>query len=276
MAKAVVSLLLSLALVEASNPFSSNVVALTPKNFKQVLDSPHAWFVNVCRATWGYCSRLTPEWEKLAGKMKNSVKIAYWDTEQQARMPSIIGEIKGTPTIKFITPNNKKNKRGKFNKKIVRDYNGERKYKDMMTHAENSMPSFTERINGQKDLDKFNKKAAEYGLPRVLMFSKATSHIIKHMSTEFRRRVLIAEVRGTSNNKNIVKEYGITDFPKVIALSESGEVIELKKKPTFNRMKLFLQDHTLAEPVFGTLASRTAKPEKGDEDELPEQEKEEL
>jgi len=51
MAKAVVSLLLSLALVEASNPFSSNVVALTPKNFKQVLDSPHAWFVNVCRAT---------------------------------------------------------------------------------------------------------------------------------------------------------------------------------------------------------------------------------
>ena len=33
----------------ASNPFSSNVVALNPRNFKQLVDSPHVWFVNVCR-----------------------------------------------------------------------------------------------------------------------------------------------------------------------------------------------------------------------------------
>ena len=36
--------------VEAGNPYSSNVIALTPQNWKQeVLDSPHAVFVNVCR-----------------------------------------------------------------------------------------------------------------------------------------------------------------------------------------------------------------------------------
>jgi len=189
-------------------------------------------------------------------------------------MPSIIGEIKGTPTIKFITPNNKKNKKGKFNKKIVRDYNGERKYKDMVAYAETTMPHFTERVNGQKDLDKFTQKAAQYGLPRVLMFSKSPSHIIKHMSTEFRRRVLIAEIRGTSNNKAILKQYGVTDFPKVIVLSETGEAIEMKKKPTFNRMNFFLQEHSLAEPVYGTLASRQAKEE--EEEGLPEQEKQEL
>ena len=34
----------------ASNPFSSNVVALTPKNWKELEKSPHAWFVNICRA----------------------------------------------------------------------------------------------------------------------------------------------------------------------------------------------------------------------------------
>lgn len=35
----------------ASNPYSSNVVALTAKNWKaEVLDSPHAVFVNICRA----------------------------------------------------------------------------------------------------------------------------------------------------------------------------------------------------------------------------------
>jgi hypothetical protein len=36
----------------ASNPFSANVIALTPKNFNSVVrDSPHGVFVNVCRAT---------------------------------------------------------------------------------------------------------------------------------------------------------------------------------------------------------------------------------
>lgn len=47
------TLLLGSALVlavQASNPFSSNVVALTAKNWKEeVEDSPHAVFVNICR-----------------------------------------------------------------------------------------------------------------------------------------------------------------------------------------------------------------------------------
>lgn len=35
----------------ASNPYSSNVVALTSKNWREeVEDSPHAVFVNICRA----------------------------------------------------------------------------------------------------------------------------------------------------------------------------------------------------------------------------------
>jgi len=37
--------------VTASNPFSSNVVALDSKNWRhEVLESPHAVFVNVCRS----------------------------------------------------------------------------------------------------------------------------------------------------------------------------------------------------------------------------------
>ena len=35
--------------VSASNPYTSNVIALTPRNFKQLKNSPHVWFVNVCR-----------------------------------------------------------------------------------------------------------------------------------------------------------------------------------------------------------------------------------
>ena len=38
------------AVVHAQNPFSSNVVELTPQNWKSVVvDSPHAVFVNICR-----------------------------------------------------------------------------------------------------------------------------------------------------------------------------------------------------------------------------------
>ena len=59
------SLLLILSLqfgaVESANPFSSNVVALTPKNWKEeVLDSPYGVFVNICRSGWGYCQLLQP------------------------------------------------------------------------------------------------------------------------------------------------------------------------------------------------------------------------
>lgn len=39
-----------LSLVSASNPFSSNVVALTSQNWNdEVLNSPHAVLVNICR-----------------------------------------------------------------------------------------------------------------------------------------------------------------------------------------------------------------------------------
>lgn len=47
---AALRLSLVLALAAASNPFSSNVVNLSHRNWKsQVLDSPHVWIVNVCR-----------------------------------------------------------------------------------------------------------------------------------------------------------------------------------------------------------------------------------
>lgn len=40
--------------------------------------------------------------------MKGTAKIAYWDTEQGANPPRLIGQIKGTPTIKLFYPKAKK------------------------------------------------------------------------------------------------------------------------------------------------------------------------
>ena len=79
------------------------------------------------RSGWGYCQLLHPEWEELATKVKGLVKIAYWDTEKSGAAPSILGEIRGTPTIKLLRPKRK----AKTNRqKDVVDYNMDRKADD--------------------------------------------------------------------------------------------------------------------------------------------------
>ncbi len=80
------------------------------------------------RSGWGYCQLLNPEWEELASKVKGFVKIAYWDTEKNSGpAPFVLGEIRGTPTIKLLRPKRK----AKTNKqKDVVDYNMERKAAD--------------------------------------------------------------------------------------------------------------------------------------------------
>ena len=71
-----------LSVVNASNPFSSNVAKLTSANFKEeVLDSPHNVFVNLCCQGWGYCQQLNPKWEKLTKAVKGTVKVTYWGTK---------------------------------------------------------------------------------------------------------------------------------------------------------------------------------------------------
>ena len=58
---------------------------------------------------------LTPKWEKFANELKNTVKVAYWDTETNGPAPPLLGQIKGTPTIKAFVPSRKsaRNEHGK-------------------------------------------------------------------------------------------------------------------------------------------------------------------
>ena len=68
--------------------------------------------------------------------MKGTAKIAYWDTAAGHRPPALLGEIKGTPTIRLFKPKAKKNR---FNrKKNVLTYNFERKKKDMKHYNDRS------------------------------------------------------------------------------------------------------------------------------------------
>ena len=99
---------------------------------------------------------LNPKWEELGQKLRNQVKVAYWDTEQGA-MPPLLGQIKGTPTIRAFVP-----RRGSSrNAKQALDYEQAREVKDLMRFAVANMPNFVEVVKGEAALHKLEQKAAE-------------------------------------------------------------------------------------------------------------------
>jgi len=165
--------------------------------------------------------------------------------------PSLVKFKELQPSNTFIHP--KKTKRGNTKKKVVQDYQGARETKPMISYATSKMPNFVEKIDGEKALKKFLTKADEYGLPQILVFSKSagTASMVKAVSTEFRRRILIGEVKGTKSNENILKKYNIKELPKIIALKENSSVVEFNKKPSYNSLNFFVGKHALTKPVMG-------------------------
>jgi protein disulfide-isomerase A6 len=178
-----------------------------------------------------------------------------------------LGEFQGTPTLRLFKPKKKQRRPESHAEKIVVDYrHGERTAKDMKTFLENEMPNYSERITfGQKDLDKAMTKAEKYGLPVALLFTSKpkTSPLVKFLSTEFRRRLLLVEIPPTSNNQPLLKQYGMDDkdnLPTMLVISpqnanETTTDKAIHKKfdgDKFTRRKLqdFLSQHALKEPVY--------------------------
>jgi len=213
--------------------------ALTSKNWqKEVIDSPHGVFINICRNGWGYCQLLTPEWEKLATAVKGTIKIAHWDTQNSGRPPKLLGEIKGTPTIRFFKPKPKQKPIGSNKQKVVTDYNGERKGVDMKRWIDYMMPNYVEVIsNGIKDYEtNFLNKARRNGLPQALLFSSKdkTMPLAKFLSIEFRRKLLLGEVKPSKLNKDVMDKFNVTDLPALIVIPLSSSSSSSEKKSTKN------------------------------------------
>lgn len=162
----------------------------------------------------------------------------------------MLGEIRGTPTIKLLRPKRK----AKTNKsKDVVDYNMERKADDMASFSLDLMPSFVERIAGEEDFTKFKNKAAKYGLPMMLFFSEDRRILneMKFLSTEFRRRVLVAQIPFTKKeNKNIFFEYGVRGQASVVVPPGDGkDVVTFDGKWSIHKLKSFFSQHALKEEV---------------------------
>lgn len=193
---------------------------------------------------------MTPEWEALAKSIKGTAKIAYWDTEQGANTPRLIGQIKGTPTVKLFYPKPKKNKNNK--KKIILDYNGAREKGPMKQYVESKMPNFVEKINEPKQYEKFTEKAIRNGLPQALIFSKAssTSSLLKYASTEYRKKLLIGEIKQTKKTIELFKKHNIEKAPAIVIVKPDGETVQYTKgKMSFHKVINFLGKHALKEAI---------------------------
>ena len=131
----------------------------------------------------------------------------------------------------------------------------------MKQFVDANIPNFIEKVNGVKDLQSFEEKAARNGLPQVLLFTAKpnTSPLTKYLSTEFRRRVLLAEIKPTKPNKDIIEKYGIKDFPAMIVIppaveennSAGTEVVRYDGDGfTRNKLQSFLGKYALKKPVI--------------------------
>ena len=210
----------------------------------------------------------------MAKSVKGQIKIAYWDTEGGTQPPRLLGEIKGTPTIRLFKPKKKQKALGSHASKDVLDYNGERMAKDMRSFLEYSMPDYTEPIKFKEDYAKIVAKAAKYGLPRAMLFtSKAkTTAMIKYLSTVFRRKLLLVTVPPTKTNADLLKEYDLTTdkLPALIMELPDGTRVPYTGED-FTRRKLerFLEEYANKEPVYKPIAEQQ---EEKDEKEAPKEE----
>lgn len=169
----------------------------------------------------------------------------------------MLGEIKGTPTIRLFKPK-KKQKPGSFAQKVVNDFQYERKAVDLKRFVDAQMPDFVEKVKEPKDLEKFMDKANRNQLPKALLFSSKpnTSPLTKFLSTEFRRRLLLGEVKPNKKNEEILEKYGITKLPALIVIPPSAEGEEEAAPIVYdgsnfkkNGLMSFLQKHALKDPV---------------------------
>lgn len=211
---------------------------------------------------------LTPKWEELAGKLRNTVKVAYVDTEA-GPTPRQVGQVQGTPTIKAFVPKRSSAK----NEKTIVDYDQAREVKDLLRFATGRMPNYVESVEGATTLQGFNTKAQKWGLPRVLVFTdKAgqTASTLKALSAEYRRRVLIGELKARKHAA-AAAAFRVTSFPTLLCLSPetaagSGEGAEHalhrfeRKEATYHRLNSFVGKCALRKPVLRQpVAARAAE-----------------
>lgn len=190
------------------------------------------------------------------------VKVAFFDTGAGGPTPSVVGQIQGTPTIKFFAPKKTKKKTKSNSRKQVTDYNGPREFDALQDFVKTALPSFVTRIAGAKAFEDFVAKADKYGLPKAVLFTRTggTEPLLKVLSTEFRRRLLVGEIRLSKPNQKLVTQFdGVQAALKkggkalknlLMVFPQGSDPVLFEKKFVWRRAAKFLKPYVLAKPYF--------------------------
>ena len=156
------------------------------------------------------------------------------------------------------------------NEKEVLTYEQAREVPELVRFATGRMPNYVESVAGATEFVQLRAKANEWGLPLVLVFSdKAggqSSSTLRALSAEFRRRVLIGELRAT-RHAAAVAAYKVTSFPTLVCLAARGpgDAADMAdeersrfagKQPTFRRLLTFIEKCALRKPVLRKPSSK--------------------
>ena len=151
------------------------------------------------------------------------------------------------------------------NEKTAVDHEQAREVKDLVRFATSRMPNFVERVGTLKELEAVQAKAAEWGLPIALVLSSSggTASTLKALSTEYRRRLIVAEHKAKQGSE-VAALLGVASFPAVLgfkAAGGDGAPVRLEKEPTFHRLDAFFRKLALPKPVLKKPATHAAKEE---------------
>ena len=151
------------------------------------------------------------------------------------------------------------------------NYDSAREVGDLVRFATANMPNYVERVASEAEANAVAAKASGWGLPRVLVFSEkgpgaSTSNLLKALSSEFRRRVLIVEVRKHPRTDAIATEHGVDTLPTLLCLDPTSRTPTNRfqgKDPTPGRLSTFVGKCALGKPVLSKPAA-----EQGTKEEL--------
>jgi hypothetical protein len=170
-----------------------------------------------------------------------------------------------TPTLKLINPKLD----GSNGEQESWDFNGNRTTKGLKSFLYRKMPGYSHRITlGETHMAEVQAHAEQYSLPVAMWFThqSETIGVIKSLSSEFRRRILIVEIESTETNQGILAQYGFSNssllpeiliFPANVGWSRESAIRYEEDKFTLPMLTEFISHHVV--PDRATLNTDTAE-----------------
>ncbi|KAG0378513.1 hypothetical protein BGX24_003592 [Mortierella sp. AD032] len=254
------ALLLSQSVLAGLYTPKDNIIDITPKNFQaEVMEANHVVMVEFYAPWCGHCKNLVPQYKAAAKNLKGIAKMAAIDCDDDKNKPlcSQYG-VTGFPTIKVFPANRK------GGVKYPKDYQGERSAKAIVDHLVKMLPNDVQLVSSNPSSEKIiniDEFAADTNLPRAVLFTKklSTSNMYKGLATEFKDRIVVAEMRAPSDD--VLAKYNIQNLPTLVVFPKGSQEStfftgELKHEPILD----FLSEHAGSAKNGGSSSAPAPKP----------------